>query len=63
MELRRHKTDLDPRTWFLRVHDYGLGWLHMTRFYLISSTGFKENFLRFFGVNHESRVQGPNAHQ
>jgi hypothetical protein len=21
--LRRRKTDLDPRIWFLRIHDYG----------------------------------------
>src|SRR5437016_1907348 len=26
--LRRGKTDLDRRLWFLRIHDYGLGRLH-----------------------------------
>jgi hypothetical protein len=25
----RRKTDLDPRIWFLRIHDYGLVWLHI----------------------------------
>ena len=25
----RSKTDLDARIWFLRIHDYGFGWLHI----------------------------------
>jgi len=29
-ELLRHgKTDLDWYIWFLRIHDYGFGWLHI----------------------------------
>jgi hypothetical protein len=35
----------------------------LTRFYLIPSTGFKENFLRNFGTNHEWTRIGTNNWQ
>jgi hypothetical protein len=48
MELRRHKTDLDPRIWFLRVHDYGLGWLHIHELVIDLFHGFQGKFLKIF---------------
>jgi hypothetical protein len=44
----RRKTDLDPRIWFLRVHDYGLGWLHIHELVIDLFHGFQGKFLKIF---------------
>jgi hypothetical protein len=46
--LWRGKTDVDRRIWCLRIHDYGLGRLHIYELVLICSMGFKENSYDFF---------------
>jgi hypothetical protein len=48
--LRRLKTDLDPRIWFLRIHDYGLVRLHIYELVIDLFYGFQGKFLIFFGV-------------
>src|SRR4029453_6802781 len=45
--LRRRKTDLDPRIWFLRIHDYGLVWLHIYELVIDLFYGFQGKFLIF----------------
>jgi hypothetical protein len=44
----RRKTDLDPRIWFLRVHDYGLGWLHIHELVIDLFYGVQGKFLKIF---------------
>ena len=48
--LWRGKTDHDRRISLLRVHDYGLGRLHIHELVLICSNGFKQNSYDFFGA-------------
>jgi len=48
--LRWRKTDLDPRIWFLRVHDYGLGCLHIHELVIDLFYGFQGKFLIFSEV-------------
>jgi hypothetical protein len=45
--LRRRKTDLDPRIWFLRIHDHGLVWLHIYELVIDLFYGFQGKFLVF----------------
>src|SRR6266480_7193351 len=47
MRLRRRKTDLDPRIWFLRIHDHGLVWLHINELVIDLFYGFQGKFLIF----------------
>ena len=42
--LRRRKTDLDPRIWFLRIHDHGLVWLHIHDLVIDLFYGFQGKF-------------------
>jgi hypothetical protein len=42
--LRRRKTDLDPRIWFLRVPDHGLVWLHIQELVIDLFYGFQGKF-------------------
>jgi hypothetical protein len=43
----RSETDLDPRIWFLRIHDYGLVWLHIHELVIDLFYGFQGKFLVF----------------
>ena len=47
--LRRGKTDLDRRVWLLRIHDYGLGRLHIHELVLDLFHALQGKFLGFFG--------------
>ena len=42
------KTDLDRRIWLLRIHDYGLVWLHIHELVFDLLHRLQEKFLRFF---------------
>ena len=42
--LRRRKTDLDPRIWFLRIHDYGFVKLHIHELVIDLFYGFQGKF-------------------
>jgi len=54
----RGKTDLDWFIWFLRIHDYGLGRLHIHELVLDLFYGFQGKFLRFFGFNRPASARG-----
>jgi hypothetical protein len=52
--LRSGKTDLDRLIWFLRIHNHGLGRLHIHELVLDFFYGFQGKFLGFFwAFNHE----------
>jgi hypothetical protein len=42
--LRRRKTDLALRIWFLRIHDHGLGRLHIYELVIDLFYGFQGKF-------------------
>jgi hypothetical protein len=56
VNLWRGKTDLDWYIWFLRIHDYGFGRLHIHELVLDLFYGFQGKFLRFF-LNGRPRVK------
>jgi len=47
------KADLDPRIWILRVHDYGVGRLHIQALLLDPFYGVQGKFLKIFGARRE----------
>jgi hypothetical protein len=47
--LRRRKTDLALRIWFLRIHDHGLVRLHIYELVIDLFYGFQGKFLIFCG--------------
>jgi hypothetical protein len=50
---RSGKTDLDRLIWFLRIHNHGLGRLHIHELLLDLFHALQGKFLGFFGANHE----------
>jgi hypothetical protein len=38
----------DPRIWFLRIYDYGFGWLHIHELVNDLFYGFQGKFLKIF---------------
>jgi len=57
-QFMERQTDLDWFIWFLRIHDYGLGRLHIYELVLDLFYGFQGKFLRFFGFNRPASARG-----
>ena len=58
--LRWRKTDLDPRIWFLRIHDYGLVRLHIHELVIDLFYGFQGKFLVFSHFEFPAAAPGIN---